>query len=230
MAPTIRPEPVEVLLFDLEGVVIDIDFGRCMTRWAEAAGREVADVAARFTFDAAYEDHERGRLAVDAYCAGLRRMLGVDLDDEQLLEGWNDIYVGVDAEVIELLRDAQDHFRLIAFTNTNPTHHAVWSTRFAADLEVFSAVYSSFEIGRRKPDRAAFEHVASLIGTAPTRILFFDDSPENVAGAIDAGMQAAHVTSAASVRHALALAKASGARPGQSPRSSPSSHRGTLGR
>lgn len=209
--PPIRPESVEVLLFDLGGVVIDIDFQRCMARWARSAGREVTDISSRFSFDAAYKAHERGALAIAGYLQSLRRTLSLDLTDEQLLAGWNDIYVGVNAEIV-LLAQVKAELRLYAFTNSNPTHQAIWSQRFAAELEVFTSTFVSSEIGYRKPDRPGFDYVTSLIGTAdPTpssNILFFDDSPKNVAGALDAGMQAVHVTSTKSVRSALTILSA----------------------
>jgi putative hydrolase of the HAD superfamily len=53
---------VDALLFDLGGVVIDIDLGRAFTRWAAAAGTTVETIRSRFTFDAAYERHERGEI------------------------------------------------------------------------------------------------------------------------------------------------------------------------
>jgi putative hydrolase of the HAD superfamily len=69
---------------------------------------------------------------------------------------------------------------------------------------IFTSTFVSSEVGHRKPERSAFEHVASMIGAPPGSILFFDDGPENVVGARDAGMQAVHVTSTDSVRIALA--------------------------
>ncbi|MGQ0434528.1 MAG: hypothetical protein ACT452_19240 [Microthrixaceae bacterium] len=68
----IRTGPVDVLLFDLGGVVIDIDFGRCTALWAASAGRDPEDVASRFAFDAAYEEHERGTLDAAGYFESLR--------------------------------------------------------------------------------------------------------------------------------------------------------------
>ncbi len=75
----IRAESVDVLLFDLGGVVVDIDFGRCAARWAASAGRDREDVASRFAFDAAYEEHERGTLDAAGYFESLRQFLSVDL-------------------------------------------------------------------------------------------------------------------------------------------------------
>jgi len=200
----IRTESVDVLLFDLGGVVTDIDFGRCTARWAASAGRDPEDVASRFAFDAAYEEHERGTLDAAGYFESLRQLLSVDLTDSELLEGWNDIYLGVIAGIGPLLDAARDRFPLYAMTNSNPSHQAVWSERFAVELEVFASTFVSSDIGHRKPDRAAFDTVASMIGVSPSTILFFDDSPENVAGARNAGLQAVHVTSTDSVRRALA--------------------------
>jgi putative hydrolase of the HAD superfamily len=59
-------------------------------------------------------------------------------------------------------------------------------------------------MGLRKPERAAFERVARAIGVAPGRILFFDDTEANVAGARAAGFQAVHVRSPEDVAAALA--------------------------
>jgi glucose-1-phosphatase len=199
-----RPESVDVLLFDLGGVVIDIDFRRGFANWAHSADRDVEEIATRFSVDAAYEEHERGRLPIHEYLENLRRTLGLALTDDELLAGWNDIWIGVNADIGPLLSLVSDVFPLCAFTNSNPTHQAVWSQRFAELLGIFTSTFVSSEIGHRKPERAAFERVASMIGVPPMSILFFDDGLENVAGARDAGMQAVHVTSPDSVRIALA--------------------------
>lgn len=205
MAERIRPDQsVEVLLFDLGGVVIDIDFGRCLSRWATSAGCDVGMLTSRFRFDTAYEEHERGRLDAGGYFEALRKCLAVDLADDVLAEGWNDIYVGVNVEMLELLARARTKLPLYAFTNSNPTHQAVWSTRFATELGLFTTTFVSSDIGQRKPDAAAYDAVVSRIGSSPGKVLFFDDSAENVVGALEAGLQAVHVTSTESVRTALA--------------------------
>lgn len=196
-------EPVEALLFDLGGVVITIDFGRCFRWWADSAACAVEEIASRFAFDSAYEDHERGTLSSAGYWTSVRGALSLDLPDEALLQGWNDVYVGTDAEVLDLLSQARTKWPLYGFTNTNPAHQAVWAQRFAPELQVFESIFVSSELGHRKPDRAAFDAVASMIGAPPPRILFFDDSLENVEGAREAGLQAVHVSSPASVRAAL---------------------------
>ena len=201
--PSNRAGSVDVLLFDLGGVVVDIDFRRCFKRWADSSGKGIEFIASRFNFDTAYEQHERGAMGIGAYFQQVRLALEVDQDDGELLEGWNDIYVGVVPGIGPLLAAAAAKFPLYAFTNSNQTHKAVWSQRFAEDLEVFTATFVSCDIGHRKPERVAFDCVAEMIGVPPSRILFFDDLTENVAGALDAGLQAVHVSTTSSVSAAL---------------------------
>ena len=51
---------VRALLFDLGGVVIEIDFDRVLKRWEGMSALSFDELKAKFHFDAAYEQHERG--------------------------------------------------------------------------------------------------------------------------------------------------------------------------
>jgi 2-haloacid dehalogenase len=61
-------------------------------------------------------------------------------------------------------------------------------------------------LGVAKPERAIFDHHARTFGLDPSSILFFDDSPTNVAGAEAAGWTARLFTDAAQMRADLAEA------------------------
>ena len=92
---------------------------------------------------------------------------------------------------------------LDALTNSNPTHQHIWSTRFAAVLALFHTVFVSSELGTRKPDPGAFRVVAAAIGVQLPRIVFFDDSLENVEGARAMGLRAVHVRTIADIEGSL---------------------------
>src|SRR5262245_33324228 len=194
---------VEALLFDLGGVVIDVDFARVVRAWADTAGVAESQVGKRFSLDAGYEAHERGEIEASEYCAHLRRTLGLDLADEHLLAGWNQIFIGEVPEVGALLAALAKTFPLYAFSNTNVAHRAFWQARYEALLTPFRQIFCSCDLGLRKPLPAAFLEVGRRIGVAPARIVFFDDSPVNVRGAREAGLRAHEVHSAAEIRAAL---------------------------
>jgi FMN phosphatase YigB (HAD superfamily) len=115
---------VAALLFDLGGVVIDIDLGRAFARWAAAAGTPVETIRSRFVMDESYERHERGEIQAGEYFASLRSSLQVDLSNAELSEGWTAIYLGEVPGVRTLLRRLEGRLPLYAFTNSNPTHQA----------------------------------------------------------------------------------------------------------
>ena len=186
-------EPVEALLFDLGGVIVDVDFARVTRRWAEHAGCDPASVHARYAQDDAYAKHERGDITITQYFASLRGSLGIDISDAQFLDGWNAIFAGVIPGVADWLEPACERLPSYVFSNTNSAHTEFWAPRYFQTLKPFRRVFVSSTIGLRKPDRAAFEHVAREIGVPNSRILFFDDALTNVEGARAAGLQAVHV-------------------------------------
>ena len=192
------------LLFDLGGVVIDIDFERVCARWAAHAGCDGRDLRARFAVNRAYELHEVGRISDAEFFASLREALAIDITDDQFLEGWNQIFVGTMPGIDDLLARAARRLPLYAFSNTNPAHEVVWSRQFADTLAHFRKVFVSSTIGLRKPDAQAFQHVVDAIGVPAERILFFDDAQANIEGARACGLQTVHVRARQDVAAALA--------------------------
>lgn len=202
--PLLSPFSADVLLFDLGRVVLDIDFNKVMTIWAGHAGCPPADVVARFVVDDHFRHHETGAIDDAAFFQNLRTSLGIAISDAQFLEGWNSIFTGEMPGIAPLLERAATRMPLYAFSNTNPPHVAHFSKTYADVLGHFREVFLSSTIGLRKPDAAAYDHVVKAIGVPAQRIVFFDDSADNIAGARARGLLGIHVTSTDDVAKALA--------------------------
>ena len=199
----LTPSSVDVLLFDLGRVVLDINFDSVMATWAGHAGCTPADLASRFVVNDSFKHHETGRIDDAAFFADLRQSLGIELSDAQFLEGWNAIFAGEMPGVAPLLAGAAQRLPLYAFSNTNPAHVAHFSQAYADVLGHFRKIFLSSSIGLRKPDAEAYDHVVKAIGVPASRILFFDDSAANIEGARARGLCAIHVTSMEDVARAL---------------------------
>ncbi len=204
MNSSLTPSSVDVLLFDLGRVVLDINFDSVMATWAGHAGCAPADLASRFVVNDSFKHHETGRIDDAAFFADLRQSLGVELSDAQFLEGWNAIFAGEMPGIAPLLASAAQRLPLYAFSNTNPAHVAHFSKAYAGVLGHFREIFLSSSIGLRKPDAEAYDHVVKAIGVPASRILFFDDSAANIEGARARGLRAVHVTSMDDVARALA--------------------------
>ena len=202
--PSLTPGSADVLLFDLGRVVLDIDFGRVMNVWAGHASCEPADLAARFAPNDSFKHHEIGKIDDAAFFESLRHSLGISISDAQFLEGWNSIFAGEMPGIAPMLARAAARMPLYAFSNTNPPHVAHFMQAYADVLGHFREIYLSSSIGLRKPELEAYEHVVNAIGVPASRIVFFDDSADNIAGARAYGLTAVHVRSSEDVAGALA--------------------------
>ena len=200
---SLAPGDAEALLFDLGRVVLDIDFSRTLRHWARHAGCEPAQLSARFLRDDLYRRHEKGEISDEAFFAGLRSSLGIELSDTQFIEGWNAIFVGEMPGINQLLARAARRLPLYAFSNTNAPHVAYFSGKYAEVLCHFRKIFLSSTIGLRKPDAEAYDHVVQAIGVPAERIVFFDDLAENVRGASERGLKAVLVNSSDDVARTL---------------------------
>ena len=188
-----RSRPKAVLL-DLGGIVIDIDPHACFASWARAADVNAGVIAARWAVDDAYKAFETGAIDFDEYLANLAGRLGIVLTREQWRSGWNALLRAPFEGVARILPEVAAVMPLYGFSNTNTVHQEAWQSRFVVELAPFRRIYTSWEIGLRKPAVEAYLKVADAMAIAPPDILFIDDNRENVLGARSAGLDARHVT------------------------------------
>ena len=184
---------MKAILLDLGGVVIDVDPQRCFDHWAAAAGVDARRIRERWRADRSYEALEVGAIRFPEYIDNLSVRLGIALGPDDWRDGWNALLGEAIGPVVEMLPSLAARVPLYCFSNTNAVHQAAWERRFEDALRPFRRIYTSWELGHRKPDVAAYQRVADAIGVAPRDILFLDDNAENVRGAAAAGLDAHHV-------------------------------------
>jgi putative hydrolase of the HAD superfamily len=195
-----RDSSTEALLFDLGGVVFGIDFESACSHWASHAGVPAETIKSRFRVDEWYERHERGEIGASEYFDVLRNTLGITISDQQFAAGWNAIFEPESAEVFELFQRLRARIPIYAFSNSNAIHQEFWQRRYARTLALFREVFVTCDLGLRKPEAAAFRQVTACIGAEPEKVLFFDDTRENVDGARNIGMPGIQVRSITDIR------------------------------
>jgi putative hydrolase of the HAD superfamily len=196
-------QPPCALLFDMGGVVIDIDFDRAFSAWQDKSELSVDEIRNIFTFDLQYQRHERGEITASAYYDHLADILQLENNHDYIAAGWNAIFVSEIAETVAMVRAVRSSIPCYAFTNSNAAHAVTWRTRFTNVIDSFDRIFSSHEIGLRKPEPRAFAHIAELIGVPLESLVFFDDLLENVESAAAAGLASVHVRGPSDVRLTL---------------------------
>ena len=197
------PSPTRAVLFDLGGVVLDIDFARALAAWAPHSRLRPEQLRAAFAFDEPFQHHETGRLDDDTYFGHLRLALQLECGLDEVRSGFNAILIGEITETVQVLQALRERVPCYAISNTNPSHVAHMESAFPGLLARFTHVFTSHEIGHRKPQRQAFEHVLRAIGLPAPEVLLFDDLQPNVDAARALGLQAVLVTAPNDVRSAL---------------------------
>jgi glucose-1-phosphatase len=196
-------EPPKALVFDLGGVLVDIDFGRALAAWAPHSSLSLSELRQAFTHDIQYERHERGEIGAAEYFNHLASTLKLTATEEEISRGWNAIFVGEIVEARKIVEAVRRVIPCYAFTNTNASHMATWSMLFPEVVGAFDRIFASHELGLRKPEQAAFERISQLIGVAAVSTVFFDDLPENVQAASTFGLQAFLVRAPKDIVHSL---------------------------
>jgi epoxide hydrolase-like predicted phosphatase len=200
---------IEAVVFDMGGVLTVDPFQACRVYAAELGipsdtfvdqfrGQEFAEV-------------ETGRCSVREYlkfaCRDVERRLRVQVDIRRLADC---LAAGqqVRPEMVALIDDLVQSGVKVGVLTNNAKEARSWWTSGVLPIESFAAIVDSSEVGRRKPDPVIFAHTAERIGCRPDRLLFFDDTEENVAGAAASGLVARLFTDPAAcrgecVRHGL---------------------------
>jgi putative hydrolase of the HAD superfamily len=202
------------VLFDLGGVLLDIDFDRALAAWAPHSRLPPQQLRETFRFDEPFQHHETGRLDDEGYFGHLRQVLALDCELPVVQAGFNRILVGEIEETVRLLEAISTQVPCYAISNTNPAHLAEIERAFPRFLGRFRRVFASHQIGQRKPHPAAFDFVLREIGVPAPEVLLFDDLPANVEAAQALGLQAVLVRSPADVRQALLAAGVLGSEAG----------------
>ncbi|TWI06164.1 putative hydrolase of the HAD superfamily [Luteimonas cucumeris] len=200
-----------LVLFDLDGVLARYDRAARLAVLATRSGKTTEQVKAAL-FDSKLEDEsDLGRWRPREYAQELSRRLGatVTLDDCIAARAAS---MAADQAALGLVHRIAERARVAILTNNGLFLRAHLPAMCPALFPLFSGhVHCSAEFGVAKPDPAIYRRCLAVLQTPPARALFVDDNPDNVRGAIEAGLDAIHYTHTAALAEAFASRQLTGA-------------------
>jgi glucose-1-phosphatase len=191
---------IQVVLFDLGGVLIDLGGVPPMKTFARIDSDE--EMWQRWLTCRWVRSFERGECSPDEFAAGVVGDWALEVEPAVFLESFRSWPGGPLPGAVELVAEVQASVPIGCLSNTNAMH----TENEFAKYEMFDAFdyrFLSYQLGLVKPDRALFERVAELLPVAPGRVAFLDDNLMNVEGATEAGFVARHVRGVDEARAAL---------------------------
>lgn len=184
------PEPIDVVLFDLGGVLIE--FGGIDAMRELAGIDDEAELWRRWLECRWVRSFERGHCSPIDFAHGVVDDWQLAITGNEYLDSFNSWVRGPFAGAAELVAEVASAVTTGCLSNTNELH---WEHQFQHNpmLASFSPSFLSYELGLVKPDAEIFEHVVAELGCDPSRVLFLDDNIINVDGARACGLNA-HLT------------------------------------
>jgi putative hydrolase of the HAD superfamily len=179
---------IATVLLDADGVLQDP-----IERWRPAFGSTFA--LASDVLDSFVESIAAVDFAHLTRGDGFSNELSVVLHKWNLAERSDEVLrilnaIRVDMGMIEIVRDLRVRGIRCHLATNQQSHRAHHMSEVLGYRDLFEREFYSCQIGIAKPDIKYFRFVLSELDVAPSSVLFIDDREENVASAIEAGLQA----------------------------------------
>lgn len=191
-------EKIRNIIFDLGGVLLDIDFKLTEKAFTDLGVKDFASFFNQFHSNDLFIKLET-ETNVEFFYNGFRAATGLTLSNEQIRVAWNALLLNFRKNSIAILPELKKKYRLYLLSNTNEIHLQEFQQRFketfqqASFDDLFDAAYYSHRIGHRKPNASAWQFVLEKHGLIAAETLFIDDSINNIEAAQKLGIQTIHL-------------------------------------
>lgn len=184
----------KAILFDLGGVLIDIDYTATEYAFEKLGVLDFKERYTQFAQNALFDRFECGEISAQHFINLLLPHTQAGTTANEVAAAWSAMLGSFPQKKITLLEELSVTTPLFMLSNTNELHWAevqrTWNKVYTQPLaHFFKEVYLSHEIGKRKPHPETFLWVCQQMDFAPEDVLFIDDSPQHIEGAIAAGLQ-----------------------------------------
>lgn len=181
---------VEWVLFDLGGVLVDVEQVRIFNMLASYSGLK-SDFVAQRLLDVLPLNSDfitREYLPIEV-TADVNQALGTNLHQDDVIKAVNAELGATIQTTADLLPRLRFRTKIGCLSNTNSIH---WEEllRNYAFMNDFDRRFASQLVGHAKPGKEIFLTVADMLDVNPKDILFFDDKQENVSMAQKLGWNA----------------------------------------
>lgn len=186
------------IIFDLGGVILDIDIPKAKDAFRELGITDIDKLFGLGHASSIFKQQEVGKVSDDDFIAELNKMSSNELDKEKVFKAWNSLLIGFPEERVGFLKKLKKDFRLFLFSNTNSIHVKAFEKMFQEQFnesfsDLFEKIYYSHVMGLRKPDAESFQFILKDSNLKAEETLFIDDAMNNIEGARAVGLKTLHV-------------------------------------
>jgi glucose-1-phosphatase len=194
------------IIFDLGGVLIDLDISKTSLAFGKLDIKEPADAAEQERRSKIYSGLETGQISPHDFRTAIRDISTSAPTDDTINAAWNAMLMDFPENRKELLLHLGQEYRLFLLSNSNAIHYEYYAGRFKRDYgfemdALFEKAYYSYKMHLKKPDPEIFLKVIEESGLRADETLFIDDSPENIKTAAIMGFKVHQINNRLDVTH-----------------------------
>ena len=182
----------QVVMFDLGGVLVNVETSKCWQALANASGHSVADVQRLLSDPKPLELFELGQMSALQFVAHINTQLGMSWELADFAKAWNGM-LSERRDVTWLLERLKTRYHLLVLSNTNVLHDE-YVRRTWPSFGVVRQWIMSYQIGYRKPEPEMYQFALQQADAPPHATVYVDDLEENVSAARDLGIPSIHFT------------------------------------
>ncbi len=190
--------PIKTIIFDLGGVLLDIDFKLTFKAFEELGVPDFEKRYSQYHAEPFFSDFEKGKVAIPDFFEKIRQICGCPLTDDQIRNAWNALLIGFPPERITWFNEIRKKYRVFLFSNTNAIHYEWFAQKFQETTgnvfnDCFVKAYYSQEMGLRKPDLDSYRYIIKEQNLNTAETVFIDDTLPNIEAAKEVGLQGIHL-------------------------------------
>ena len=179
---------IKAVFLDLGGVIVEVSWRPVLIEMGYIDSDTQDKIISLVGNWENHHRYERGEISEMEFFIGLGDLIQKP-DAKALITAWNKMLIRPQPGVENIFSNFKDRIPLMALSNTNLTHVKYMQQNFSF-LNQFDHVFTSYELGHRKPELECYLKAAQIAQLGPSEILFIDDNPGNVDAAIRAGYKA----------------------------------------
>lgn len=194
-----QPRKIKNLLFDLGGVIMDLDRQRCVDALNDLGMKDAGEFLGLYGQKGDFLALERGDIDAEEFYRRVHPLFDRPVTDGEIRDAFNRFLIGIPAHRLEALRRLRaEGYGIYLLSNTNPI---MMESKIAEEFaqegltmhDYFDGEVCSYKAKCYKPEPEIFRYTAEKCGIRPEETLFFDDSQANVDAAVAEGWNAALV-------------------------------------
>lgn len=176
---------IKAIIFDMGGVLIDLDINRCWNNFKTKAGfdrvEEFISTCHHQSFVGAFE---AGEIDEGQFYEECRKYCRPGVTDALIADCFSSLLLDISDEKAAYLKELSTRYDLYMLSNNNPINmrasDVIFKKHGISFDEIFKDLFVSCDMKMNKPCPEIFREAIRRIGRDRNELLFIDDSPRNV--------------------------------------------------